>query len=120
MSALRMIINRINEHQENIRSWKTAIEGYTKSIVRSQGIIFEFECIVKKLRNEIDMKPFMELVHEGKKISAIKQYREDSGLGLKEAKDKIEQCYAEYQDRTVSYHVDSSSSLLHILGHGAE
>src|SRR3989304_1332236 len=35
-------------------------------------------------------KEVMELVQEGKKIEAIKRYRELTGLGLKESKDAIE------------------------------
>jgi large subunit ribosomal protein L7/L12 len=32
----------------------------------------------------------MELVQQGNKIGAIKQYREETGVGLKEAKDAID------------------------------
>jgi len=43
------------------------------------------------------MAEYLNLLGEGKKIAAIKLYREHSGLGLKDAKDYIDQLAADHR-----------------------
>jgi hypothetical protein len=63
------------------------------------SMIWEYRQIIEELLREVTIESFniiklkrevMRLLKEGKKIHAIKLYRQETGCGLKEAKDFIE------------------------------
>lgn len=46
--------------------------------------------------NPADLGMLMKAIHEGRKIEAIKAYRNMTGCGLKEAKDAVEKDWPDY------------------------
>lgn len=99
MSAIQMILARIAQSEEQIKSQEDCIKWSEQSILRSQGIIHTLQSLLDDLRAEIDMKPIMELMKDGRKIDAIRAYRAESGCGLKESKDYIESYYQNHCDK---------------------
>jgi len=77
------------------------------------SIIWEYRQIIEELLREVTVESFnmpklksgvMRLLKEGKKIHAIKLYRQETGCGLKEAKDFVESIqFATDRDRKKSW-----------------
>jgi ribosomal protein L7/L12 len=70
------VANRVSELEKNVYR----LQAHVRRLYKQTGIVFEPE-IDKKLH---------ELLSSGKKILAIKQYREMTGKGLKDSKDAVE------------------------------
>lgn len=67
----------------SLRAENNRLERKLDAILVHLGV--EFPDMSPELRQEIQ-----QLVNQGKKIEAIKLYREQTGAGLKEAKDAVE------------------------------
>ena len=73
-----LIFLRMGSHGMDMRLLR--VERKLDAIINHMGIV---------INSGVDPQ-LLELVREGKKIEAIKLYRESTGVGLKEAKDFVE------------------------------
>ena len=72
------ILTAINQLRDEIKSTNSTLESIAKQIGVPDKII---ENIDDELKN---------LIKEGKKVKAVKRYREVTGLGLKESKEYVD------------------------------
>lgn len=90
MSAIRLIQDKIDNIKLNNERHKQAIADYLSLIDSSNTALIALEDIAANLRCNISLETYRPNWVKGLKIQAIKDYRQDSGLGLKDAKDALE------------------------------
>jgi ribosomal protein L7/L12 len=106
MSAIRLV-------QEKIEYFKTMNAAHKVVINGNETAQYALEGILAKLRCEISLEQYRPTWVKGLKIQAIKDYRQDSGVSLKEAKDALE-----YYFKDVKVEHPNASAVVHEVNLG--
>jgi ribosomal protein L7/L12 len=87
MDARATLTRMDNAEYARLRERIRVLEAQTAHLYRHLGL--DPDAAVPPPSNDLD-PAVIELINNGKKINAIKLYREQTGLGLKEAHDAVE------------------------------
>lgn len=73
----------------NLESQVEELQGRIATLEAQMQVILEYLGVAGKSDDPFEAR-LLELIRANQKIEAIKRYREKTGLGLKEAKDAVE------------------------------
>jgi hypothetical protein len=103
---MQNIIKVINDRLSHLNSEKSYWEDQLKSaqhyITDFEIRITEIENIINAIREQMNVNKYVFIAIHQNKIEAIKQYRTDFGVVLKEAKDIVEKLIADHETKTAA------------------
>ena len=83
------------------QSAKATYDGRIKRLERKIDFLFKELGVTYQPPEREQVSPeVIDLVHQGRKIEAIKLHRERTGVGLKEAKDVVDELERKYKEGT--------------------